>query len=248
MATTEDDGDIGAEVSSRLDELFPEEEDEEVDAPGSGFAFGEEERGGEETSWGATGDSLSYGESAGDITTEYSPLDKLKATVSEIEWEITDETMEGFLHEVTALKEKYGEDVILLMFLRIHESIGKYIRARKARAHPDAITFVSSVFTAFEKAVSTPELSRKQKKELLIPEIKAFKELKANLQRRKHTGRTSAASSWGSDTGGPFPGGPLRLENREAIDYLADYIVQRVRKAIREEVEKIVRAGNRIDS
>ncbi len=243
MSTTEDNGDLGAEVTSRLDELFAEEDDEmdaadtQVDAAPEGQQArepGEVPPREEEpiaVAFSAEPEQ-DFARSVGDDPS----INKLKALVTEIDWEITDEVMRGFLNEVDLLKEKYRHDPILLMYMRLHESIGKYIKARKARAHSEAIRFITSVFNSFEKVVNAPDMPTGQKKKLLSVEMQAFKSLKQKLSGRKPAERKVSPTP-----DGRAPEAPVKLENKEAIDHLAEYIVQKIKLSIREEFEKIRR-------
>ncbi len=249
MEKTEDDGDIGAEVESRLDELFSEGDDFESDGP---LEIADSPEG------GGAGDFSEEGVDAGDEsgTADYSaateelgngldraedPVHNLRALVSEIEWEITDGAMQSYLDEVGILKEKYGQDTILLMFLRLHESIGRYIRARKARAHPDAIKFVTTLFVSFEKVIRNPEMPKAQQKRLLSEELKSFKAFKARLQSRKRrAGGTLPEGAAASDAAERTAGAPAGLESPDAIERLADQIVQKLRDTIAEEISKAV--------
>jgi len=249
LAKTEDDGGIGAEVESRLDELFSEDNDFESDGPlemadsaeGGGVDdFSEEgaEAGGES----GTADYSAATEEVGNgLDRAEDPVHNLKALVSEIEWEITDEVMQSFLDEVGILKENYRQDTILLMFLRLHESIGRYIRARKARAHPDAIKFVTSLFSNFEKVIRNPDMPIEQQKRLLSGELKSFKAFKARLQSRKRrAGSVLPERAAPSEAAQKTSGAPSGLESPEAIEHLADQIVQKLRDTIAEEISKAV--------
>ena len=249
MAKTEDDGGIGAEVENRLDELFSEDDVFESEGPleiadsaeggGADDFFEEGADTGDES---GTADYSAATEEVGNgLDRAEDPVHNLKALVSEIEWEITDEAMQGYLDEVGILKEKYRQDTILLMFLRLHESIGRYIRARRARAHPDAIKFVASLFTSFEKVIRNPEMPIEQRKRLLSGELKSFKEFKTRLQGRKRRAGSAlperaAARGVDEKTAGASSG----LESPEAIELLADQIVQKLRDTIAEEVSKAV--------
>ncbi len=233
MVTNEDDGGLGAEVSSRLDELFAEDDDD--------GAFEEEEQaaasGGkrqQEKVAGAFGSGSPPEARTADISRDESPIDNLRALVAEIEWEITDDTMRAFLNEVALLKQKYGQDPVLSTCLKLQESIGKYIRAKKVNTHPDAIKLVSSSFNVLERIVRTPSMPMNQQKQLLAVEVKAFKELKQKLTEHKRTARPADA------VGGQMPG-TVSLESREAVDSLAEYIVEKLKKVIAEEFEKIRR-------
>lgn len=249
MAKTEDDGGIGVEVENRLDELFSEDDDLESEGPleiaesaEGGGADDFSEKGADTGDESGTADYSAATEEVGNgLDRAEDPVHNLKALVSEIEWEITDEVMQSFLDEVGILKEKYRQDTILLMFLRLHESIGRYILARKARAHPDAIKFVNSLFASFEKVIRNQEMSKEQQKRLLSGELKSFKELKTRLQSRKR--RTGTALPERADAAGAAQktsGAPTGLESPEAIERLADQIVQKLRNTIAEEISKAV--------
>lgn len=261
MVKTEDDGDLGAEVASRLDELFAEDEDSASDE----VAFGsEKDSGKEDHKRPATEETLSDEEeetAGGDVSSatreesverlgrDDSPIDRLKAYVTEIEWEITDETMRAFLNEVASLKEKYQDNAVLLMCLRMHESIGQYIRAKKVKAHPDAIRLLGSVFNNFEKIVKTPGMPLAQQKKMMAAEVKAFKDFKQKLTGYKPTAKSDSRqrdaglqqTPPGSPPGHSAPETPVTLENREAINQLAEYIVRQLKSEIKDEFEKIRR-------
>lgn len=264
MVKTEDDGELGAEVASRLDELFAEDdedsasdevafgsekdrrkEDHERPAPEKALSDKEEDAGGDVS-------SATREESVERLGRAGSPIDRLKAYVTEIEWEITDETMRAFLNEVASLKEKYQDNALLLMCLRMHESIGQYIRVKKVKAHPEGIQLLSSVFSNFEKIVKTPDMPLAQQKQLMAAEVKAFKDFKQKLTGYKRSAKpdsrqTDAALQQTPPGASPghsapeMPGTPVTLENREAINQLAEYIVRQLKSEIKDEFEKIRR-------
>ncbi len=242
MAKTEDDGGIGAEVSNRLDELFSEDDEQEADEEKlEVLSHDELEEIPVKDKDTETDDySVIEDESAGGIPwDDDSPIDSLKALISAIEWEISDDTMDAFIIEVERLKEKHQDDPILVMFLKLHESIGKYIRSKKARAHPDAIKFVTSVFHSFENVITTPLMSNTQKKKLLFAEMKIFKEFKQRLINRKQdTGSASPGSQSTMESGRGLIT-PVKFENQEAIDHLVEHLVREMKKMIKGEFEKL---------
>jgi hypothetical protein len=227
LANTEDDDGLGAEVASRLDEMFAEEEE-----PAYGNN-GRKEQPEEKAAQNAAVTEAAGADST--IAREVSGISNLKALVSEIEWEITDTTMRGFLNEIDNLKQKHSKDQVLLMYLRLHESIGKYIKARKVRAHPEAIKFVSSVFNSFEKVLGTPDMPLMQKKNLLAEEMKIFKNLKQKLTSRKEIDTRPGMPEKA------MPAMPMKVENQEALDYIAEYIFRKVKTLIKEEFEAMKR-------
>lgn len=242
MAKTEDDGGIGAEVSNRLDELFSEDDEQDANEENLAVLSNDEleeipvkDKDPETDDYSVTED-----ESANGVAWEDdSPIDSLKALISAIEWEISDDTMDAFIIEVERLKEKHQDDPMLVMFLKLHESIGKYIRSKKARAHPDAIKFVTSVFMSFEKVITTPLMPNAQKKKLLFAEMKIFKEFKQRLMNRKQDAGNDSPDRVSTAKSERTLITPVKLENQEAIDYLVEHLVREMKKMIKGEFEKL---------
>lgn len=115
---------------------------------------------------------------------EDSPLRNLKGIVLSIDWEITDEIMSSFLGEVEALRQQFAEEKIPALFLQLLGSVGAYIRNQKARAHPDSIQVLNSVYNSFEKVLlSDPMMSETEKRKWLYTEVNRFKKLKKDIAR-----------------------------------------------------------------
>jgi len=114
-----------------------------------------------------------------------SPLRDLKAIALSIDWEIDDEIMTRLNEEVEALKEKYCDDNIIVLFLRLLGSVGKYIKAKKASSHPDAIKLLNTVFINLEKVVMSEDMPEMEREKLLLGEVKRFKKLKEDIAIRK---------------------------------------------------------------
>lgn len=192
MNRTDDDEGLGAEVNTRLDEMFGDEEDEEFDEKDS-------------------------------------PVSDLKALVAGIDWEISDESMGAFLKEVNSLQKRYQDDKNLSAFLKLQEAIGKYIKAKKAKAHPDAIRFVIDVFKNFETVLTRPDMSETEKRRLVSSDIQKFKEFKQRVLSKGVTGEQKNQTA-------VSPGRPAAvLENQEALDY----IVEELKKTIKSELQII---------
>lgn len=192
MNRTDDDEGLGAEVNTRLDEMFGDEEDEEFDEKDS-------------------------------------PVSDLKALVAGIDWEISDESMGAFLKEVNSLQRRYQDDKNLSAFLKLQEAIGKYIKAKKAKAHPDAIRFVVDVFKNFETVLTRPDMLETEKRRLVSSDIQKFKEFKQRVLSKGAAGGQKAQAAVSS-------GRPAAvLENQEALDY----IVEELKKTIKSELQVI---------
>ncbi len=177
MTKKDEDGSLNAEVSSRLDELFGDDDSETsampVESSGESISSAPDTRGKK-----LTAADVGNGVDGDDAD---SPVKVLKALVFSIDWEITDENMVDFLKETKRLAKMYRKDKVLSIFLKLHESIGKYIKAKKVRAHPDSFKLIASVFKNFEKVLSTPGITEVQKKKLLSAEVKKFKAFKQRV-------------------------------------------------------------------
>jgi hypothetical protein len=113
------------------------------------------------------------------------PLEDLRNSVMSIEWEITDDVMARFVEQIEALKDKYGKDRILVMFLQLLGSLGLYVRTYKAKAHPNSFKLIHSVYSGFDRVMSTEGLSASEKKKLLYVELNKYKELKEQIDQTK---------------------------------------------------------------
>ena len=170
------DANIVDEVEKRLDDLFGDGDD------ASGF---------EEESSDIEG-RLTFEEGGGDV--EDTPLKELKSIVLSIDWEITDEIMTKFLDQVDGLKDAYKDDKIVLMFLQLLGSVGKYIKAKKASADPEIVKLLNSAYAGLEKVLLTEGITEAERKKLLLVEVNAFKKLKERLTGKAAAERKEAIS------------------------------------------------------
>ena len=109
------------------------------------------------------------------------PLKDLKSTVLAIDWEITDEGLEAFLQQVDGLLEQFKNDKITRTFLKLLNSLGKYIRAHKSKAHPDTIKRIMAVYSALEESMTDQDMSQEFKEKKLLEEVRQFQRLKAKI-------------------------------------------------------------------
>lgn len=116
---------------------------------------------------------------------EGSPIRELKAVILAIDWEINDEIMTGLIEQTGRLKEVFKNEKILLLFLQLLGSVGKYIKTRKANAHPDAIQLLNSVYASFENVFLSKDMPQDEKKKILLCEVEKFNRLKKHLTNRK---------------------------------------------------------------
>ncbi len=121
-----------------------------------------------------------------------SPLRNLKGIVLSIDWEITDEIMDRFLEEINRLRDSYAGEKIPGLFLQLLGSVGKYIRNQKARAHPDSIRVLNSVYNSFEKVLMDGSMPEAEKRNWLFNEVTHFKKLKQDISHARSEPTESA--------------------------------------------------------
>ncbi|MGD9367538.1 MAG: hypothetical protein PVH87_17690 [Desulfobacteraceae bacterium] len=112
-------------------------------------------------------------------------LEKLKSVVLSIDWEITEKCLTDLIDETNALLPLYQKDRISHALLRMLKAVGRYIRKRKAQAHPDAIKRVMSVFSSLEQLTGNEQIEEQLKKRIVAKEIAAFKKLKQQVELQK---------------------------------------------------------------
>ncbi len=112
-------------------------------------------------------------------------INELKAVLLAIDWEISDTTLENFKKVITNLLSRLKYYNIHFAFLKIINTTVQYIGTQKANAHTDSISFLHSVFESFEQIVQTPEMTYKEKKQLLETDIKKFQAFKNKISSRE---------------------------------------------------------------
>lgn len=112
-------------------------------------------------------------------------LEKLKSVVLSIDWEITETCLTDLIDEANALLPLCQKDRLSHALLRMLKAVGRYIRKRKAQAHPDAIKRVMSVFSSLEQLTGKEQIEDPLKRRIVAKEIAAFKKLKQQVELQK---------------------------------------------------------------
>ncbi|OQX22603.1 MAG: hypothetical protein BWK80_30030 [Desulfobacteraceae bacterium IS3] len=188
------DGTIAAEVNGRLDDLFGDNDDDRQAAPfgnkrteaekrSGGLAGGEDEQDVVELKGGPAShfESGAWEQEEEEMKTvkaENSLINDLKSVILSLEWEISDEVMQKLGEEIEKLKVICKEDKIIVAFLQLLDSLGKYIQKKKAESHPDSISLLNSVYENLEKVTASPAMNEATKKKLLVSEVNKYKKLK----------------------------------------------------------------------
>jgi len=102
-----------------------------------------------------------------------------------IDWEITDEVLDNLIQQLKDLQLTYEHDKIVSTFLQILNSLGNYIRAHRAKAHPKTFKILNSVFCSLDKVVLSRGMTEPAKKKILRAEMNRYKELRAQIAKSK---------------------------------------------------------------
>lgn len=165
LFSNESNDSVEDETSLEQDEL---DEESDLTAENSDTGF---------TSEPETLDSISSDSSNFDSE---NPLERLKAIVLEMDWEISDENLNSYLNEINNLIENYKNDRPIYLFFKLHAAIGNYMLTKKARAHPDALKFLYGVYNSLEKALAEGN-PLVEKNRMILNEVNNFKSLKKKL-------------------------------------------------------------------
>lgn len=105
----------------------------------------------------------------------------LKAIVLSIEWEISHEIMTRLIAETGRLMKIYRDNKVVLSLLKLLDSVGRYINAKKATALPDSIKLLHSIHANLQRVVTSKTITESQSSQILSAEIAKFKKLKQQL-------------------------------------------------------------------
>jgi hypothetical protein len=149
----------------------------------------------------------------------------LKSIVLSIDWEITDGAMTGLLNEIKKVSDLYAGNRSLYSMLRLLESLAKYIRKRKGRAHPDSIQLLNSCYRGLETIVTGENLSKEDVRAIVSGEIDKFRRLKSEIATRRlgprklQPGPVAATGPADSDEKSDRSEEPVRVRLEETLPY-----------------------------
>jgi hypothetical protein len=184
------------QVDNRLDDIFGDQDGGQEggmsDNAGASDEGGRESRGGTTTAEIDTRlDNFFEKEEHASSAPPKAPVDtsvlektaikELKSVILSLEWEITDQVMQKLGEEIAKLEIKYKNDKIVVAFLQLLGSLGKYIRKKRAEAHPDSIRLLHSVYENLEESLLSSELSEVDKKRMLVSQVSEYKRLKDEI-------------------------------------------------------------------
>ena len=123
------------------------------------------------------------------------PLKDLKSSILSMDWEITDDGLGSFLEQIEKLKEHLTENNACQKYLKILHSLGKYLRSRKSKAHPDTTKRIMAVYAALEETLTNGELSQADRDKILREEILQFQQLKSQIVKPQSSSLASPGES-----------------------------------------------------
>ncbi|MCF6238798.1 MAG: hypothetical protein L3J79_08320, partial [Candidatus Marinimicrobia bacterium] len=121
-------------------------------------------------------------------------LDSLTALIDEILQDLIDE-IDNLRHQ-----ELFENDKVSQVYLQGLDKIGHYVQSEGARAHPNSIKLLLSLYYDFEKILSSDHITGAEITALLKADVRKFKILQHQIA-RKHGVATSSAE----DVGTPLP-------------------------------------------
>ena len=105
------------------------------------------------------------------------PLENLQAVVLEMEWEIGDKNLDTYLLELKRAGERFKEDKPILVYIKLMDTMGRYLKAKKVAAHPETVSFLKACYDSFEVAVGAgvPASEKNRMAAVQVGEFKRFK-------------------------------------------------------------------------
>ena len=192
MVDKSNDNNLDSEIAKRLDDLFGEGDTSTGDenpieakdtVPEENKAREKQAGPAEEEIFDLT--DVTAEESDGEGVSDDYPLAELKNLVLSIDWEITEEALDGFLSQVDSLKATYKKQKIILTFLQLLGSLGVYIKTNRGNAHPKTFKILNSVFSRLEEVVLSANMAESKKKKLLRVEMDKYKQLRNQVSKKK---------------------------------------------------------------
>lgn len=196
---------MAAEVTSRLDEIFLEDDPPAPPSrrPSSAAPLAQSQMAAESDA------ALEFSEpeptskaetlgGAADISappTSQDPLAELNTLFLSIDWEITDENMTALIGEVQKLKSRYQNNRLISALLDILNTIGKYVARNKVDSIPDSIKLLHEVFDSLKAAFQSPRMDQMAQKQLLGQHLQSLKRIREAISLRGGGGKPVAAAA-----------------------------------------------------
>lgn len=108
-------------------------------------------------------------------------IEHLKSSVLDLEWEISDKSLNEFSTNIEKLRVAWSDERVLLIYLQILSALGQYVKAARDRSHPSSIRLLTDVFQGLEEALKATDLSEKDKTAAVSKFVQRYNELKTEI-------------------------------------------------------------------
>ncbi|MCD4677146.1 MAG: hypothetical protein K8S18_14300 [Desulfobacula sp.] len=108
-------------------------------------------------------------------------LTELKNIIQSINENITDNDIDAFQNELSQIGQQYEKNIIITSFLKMMQSLGKYLGSKKSNAHIDSIPVLNSIAHKLDKIIYNPDLEKNETDRILSKEIQKYKSLKNKI-------------------------------------------------------------------
>lgn len=110
--------------------------------------------------------------------TDNKTLLEIHAAILELDWEVTDQSLNNLAEQLTVLKEQFADNRYIQILVRGLSTLNKYIDEERARTHPESFTLLHHFFEALESLVEDKELTEEKSRKLLINCVNRLNALK----------------------------------------------------------------------
>ncbi|MDL2286235.1 hypothetical protein LJC24_02185 [Desulfococcaceae bacterium OttesenSCG-928-F15] len=149
----------------------------------------------------------------------------LNALLLSIDWEVEDKTLGRYLEKIHQIRSAHLEDKVIVHFFQMLDSLGRYLRSRKVRAHPETIRIMQEIQAGLGQILDTKrELSEDEKRALLKIAYKRFQTFK-DLISAAPQGKAGKAQNGAEKAMSPSSSNEMILQDM-------------IRNIVREELEK----------
>ena len=105
----------------------------------------------------------------------------LKSAVLNIDWEISDETLDELNREVVKLQTVWAEEKVLLVYLQILGALCQYIGVSREKSHPGTFMLLKGAFDGLEQVVVDPDMSQSEKNSTVMGYADRYNKLKQEI-------------------------------------------------------------------
>jgi len=111
--------------------------------------------------------------------TEHKTLLDIHASILELDWEVSDESLKRMADQLAILKDQFADNRFIQIVIRGLITLNTYIDEERARAHPEAFTLLHHFFEALETLVDDKDLDEDKTQKLLVNCVNRLNNLKA---------------------------------------------------------------------